>query len=137
MSSKNAKTNDLFEENDELDDFGAAALEQYDLTQRDPGKNRSLTLGSDPIPISHSTAPGSTSSVALEWQSRTGGATQSRDSWHNPYRETESSVQQPTVISESSASSESSEDYREQIKQLQEQNYTKDGEVKVLRGEKE
>ena len=137
MSSKIAKTNDPFEEDDELDDLGAAALEQYELTQRDPGQNRSPTPGSDPIPISHSAVPGSTSSVALEWQSRTGGTTQSRSSWHNPYRETKSSVQQPTVISESSASSESSEDYRDQIKQLQEQNYTKDGEVKVLRGEKE
>ena len=137
MSSKIAKTNDPFEEDDELDDLGAAALEQYELTQRDPGQNRSPTPGSDPIPISHSTIPGSTLSVTLEQQSRIGGATQGRGSWHNPYRETKSSVQQPTVISESSASSESSEDYREQIKQLQEQNYTKDGEVKVLRGEKE
>jgi hypothetical protein len=75
--------------------------------------------------------------VALDWQPRIGGTSQSRGSWPNPYRETKSSVQQPTVISESSASSESSEDYRDQIKQLQEQNYTKDGEVKVLRGEKE
>ena len=124
-------------------------MEQYELTQRDPGqKNRSPTPGSDPIPISHSAAPGPTSSsVTLEWQSRTGGGgggttSQSRGSqWHNPYRETKSTAQQPTVISESSVSSEStcsSElDYREQIKQLQEQNYTKDGEVKVLRGEKE
>lgn len=130
MSSKIAKTDDPFEEDDELDDLGAAALEQYELTQR---QNRSPTPGSDPIPISHSTS----SSITLEHQSRIGGATQGRGSWHNPYREIKSSVQQPTVISESSASSEFSEDYREQIKQLQEQNYTKDGEVKVLRGEKE
>ena len=66
------------------------------------------------------------------------GTTQGRGSgWRNPYKEAKSSVQQPTVVSESSASSESSEDYREQIRQLQEQNYSKDGEVKVLRGEKE
>ena len=115
-------------------------MEQYELTQRDPGQTRSPTPGSDPIPISHSAAPASTSSsVALDWQPRVGGTSQlqSRGGWPNPYRETKSSVQQPTVISESSASSESSEDYRDQIKQLQEQNYTKDGEVKVLRGEKE
>lgn len=122
---------------DELDDIGTAALEQYELTQRDPGQHRSPTPGSDPIPMSHSTAPGSTSSVALEWQSRGVGTSQSRGSWQNPYIEKKSSVQQPTVISESSAVSQSSEDYHEQIKQLQEQNYTKDGEVKVLRGEKE
>ena len=140
LSSKIAKPNDPFEEDNELDDLGAAALEQYELTQRDPGQNRSPTPGSDPIPISHSVAPASTSSsVALDWQPRVGGTSQlqSRGSWPNPYREIKSSVQQPTVISESSASSESSEDYRDQIKQLQEQNYTKDGEVKVLRGEKE
>ena len=48
LSSKTAKPNDPFEEDNELVDLGAAALEQYELTQRDPGQNRSPTPGADP-----------------------------------------------------------------------------------------
>ena len=138
LSSKIAKTeDDRFDFDDELDDLGVAALEQYELTQRDPAQNRSPTPGSDPVLISLSGASAFTPlSTVLEQQSTMAGASQ-KGNWRNPYKEALSSVHQPTVVGKSSASSEASEDYREQIRKLQEQSYSRDGEVKVLRGEKE
>lgn len=140
MSTKIAKIeDDRFGEDDELDEIGTAALEQYELTQRTPADNRSPTPVSDPIldiPISHPT-PVSTSSTVLGPQARTASASlgRSTSSWHNPYREAVSSAQ--VVEGKDSLTAESSEDHCERIRQLQEQNFTKDGEVKVLRGEKE
>ena len=136
LSSKVAKTEgDPFDEDDELDDLGTAALEQYELTQCErvvttTGRYKSPTPVSDPtldIPIPGS-IPASTSAATGQSRTATGP-------WCNPYQEDVDSSR--TGTSGVLAAPESSEDYHERIKQLQEENYSKDGEVKVLRGEKE
>ena len=146
LSSKLAKTEeDPFDEDDELDDLGTAALEQYELTQRGvatTGVSRSPTPVSDPIvdiPLSQ-TIPTSTSSHALNpHKHRIGPSTSkaARSGWLNPYRETSSSTAAPSSMAAGASTSESSKEYQERVRQLQEENFTKDGEVKVLRGEKE
>ena len=146
LSSKLAKTDeDPFDEDDELDNLGTAALEQYELTQRGvatTGVSRSPTPVSDPIidiPLSQS-MPAATSSRALDpHKHRTGPSTSkaARSGWLNPYREASSSTAAASSTAAGASTGESSKEYQERVRQLQEENFTKDGEVKVLRGEKE
>ena len=134
-SAKVAKTDDTtFDEDDDLDDLGAAALEQYELTQRESTLTseyrRSPTPVSDPIldiPIPRSIPASTKTTDAPKLSLGTARSKAGPSSWHNPYREA-------TVSLQTSGGDTNTE---KRIKLLQEDNFTKDGEVKVLRGEKE
>ena len=153
-----------FEEEEDLDELGAAALEQYELTQRErscspsptPGPLRMMSPFIAPTLASVNQPSGSTSSTAY-------GTTQAQNpnpvlshtqKWPNPYQTQSTQPQHRMVAGSRSVSSGTSEyspapsaisknlepeakGYAERIQQLQEQNYTKEGEVKVLRSEKQ
>ena len=152
-----------FEEEEDLDELGAAALEQYELTQRERSCSPSPTPG--PLQMmSPFIAPtlASVNQPSTSTSSSAYGSTQARNpnpvsghtqKWPNPYQ-THGDKPQHSMVAGSqnvssgtaeylpapSAISENSEPetkgYAERIQQLQEQNYTKEGEVKVLRSEK-
>ena len=136
-SSKLLKKSDSFceeEEDDDLDMLGTAALEEYEQTQKNPSPT--------PSPIPKPTINPQTS-IPSKLHSTT------IPKWHNPYEKVESEGSSTTTSTSSSSSSAlpqhrgpassvtSADDPSEKIRQLQEQNYSKDGEVKVLRSEKE
>ena len=149
-----------FEEEEDLDELGAAALEQYELTQ----KERSCSPSPTPGPL-QMTSPFIAPTIASVNQPSASacGSAQVRNpnpvlgntqKWPNPYQ-THGNQPQHSMVTGSqnvscgtakylpvpSAISENSEPetkgYAERIQQLQEQNYTKEGEVKVLRSEKQ
>ena len=149
-----------FEEEEDLDELGAAALEQYELTQRERSCSPSPTPG--PLQMMSPFIAPTIASVNQPSASAY-GSTQVRNpnpvsghtqKWPNPYQ-THGHQPQHSMVTGSqnvssstakylpapSAISENSEPetkgYAERIQQLQEQNYTKEGEVKVLRSEKQ
>ena len=144
-----------------LDEIGSAALEQYELTQR----QRSSTPSPIPKPqspfsitatytVPHSTTSlsqaGTTSTTAAHSANLPANRTQK---WPSPYQ-TATGLQpsEASVIRNQPSSSTSGVAHTQEpllrpngenkelagkIKELREQNFTKDGEVKVLRSEKE
>lgn len=149
------------DEVDDLDILGSAALEQYELTQNE---GQSPHYASVPTPCSpvpnFSLVPVSTPKDSLPKSHSTnifddrGGAMKPPKSHHPPPKSHDPTAPQSHDLpSPSLAIKHKSHDppclpgegvehtglngQEERIKQLQEQNYSKDGEVKVLRGEKE
>lgn len=110
------------EEIDDLDLLCTAALEQYDLTQ-------SVSSSQIPDPVSRSQIPLS-HSISAEEKFNVAGMIQNNFSQPvgGRYNANSHNLSVPLVTAPSEA---------EKVRILQEQNYTKDGENKVLRGEKE
>ena len=113
------------DDNDDIDALGTAALEEFELSQK--------PTSSSPQPAVVATVV-ATSFVAHSYNPKPApqiGPYQSRGKSSNP----------PNVYQRDTVSSQATQflndEFKEKIQQLQEQNYTKDGEVKVLRIEKE
>ena len=152
---------DPFEEEDGLDELGTAALEQYELTQREHSNTPSPIPGPlpvspfrAPIPASSSiNQPAGTSFRASTHAPNPNPILSGTQKWGNPYQSHTNQPQQsvaeggihrnestnvPTSSPTPSTNLEvEKQEFAERIRHLQEQNYTKDGEVKVLRSEKE
>ncbi len=127
------RSDNFDDDGDDLDQLGLAAVEQYELTQRE----RSMSP-KDPIPpqipLSRPIQAGSTSPVNVvetPCPARARSSTQPSSS--------SSGISNLPLAQAAVAGCGNSESggIDERVKSLQEQNYTKDGEVKVLRGEKD
>ena len=133
------------DEVDELDVIGTAALEQYESTQRESFSQNSVLMDCILEPNSIPKSIQAQHSVGVDHKFSLGNRNEERsqilnlnfppEEAHNP--EFTKSKQSCTVSSAVAAvaSANPSNNLEEKVLYLQEQNYTKDGEVKVLRGE--
>ena len=149
---------DPFEEADDLDELGTAALEQYELTQREHSISPSPIPGPLPVSPFHDPIPASSSVnqpniCGTTYAPYPNPILSGTQKWGDPYLSHTNQPQAGVAVrgvsqNESSDAARHSpvpstnseikkEEYAERIRQLQEQNYTKDGEVKVLRTEKQ
>lgn len=138
---------DFDDEADDLDFLGTAALEDYELTQRESTSPTSTpVLGSNPvtlipIPLSLSIAAKGKAMVKVMETPvlvKHKGSSSSAVSYeeHNvPHHDTPKL--HSTQLPHQATASGTGDEVKDKIKHLQELNFSKDGEVKVLRGEKE
>ena len=139
------RTDDFDDEVDELDLIGTAALEQYELTQREGSTSpSSIPIPEDiipkaPIPILHSIKTEKNSLLKVvetplfEGRTKTVHSFQKEGNSSSIYDKSRVHHTEPT----GAAACNTRNELNEKIQQLLEENYSKDGEVKVLRGEKE
>lgn len=134
------------DEVDELDLIGISALEDYESTQRESHSQNSIPgiLEPNGIPVSHSIPTQHSGGVDYKFSVEKGKEENAQIMLNFPPDETRSPIcanakQSGTSLSAAvkGASADSEIHLEAKVLYLQEQNYTKDGEVKVLRGEKE
>ena len=139
----------------DLDELGTAALEEFELTQREGNKSPSPI----PEPVSQFHVPiGRPNQPSYPTAATSNPVSNRSQRWPNPYDKKETPQvsgfqNQPSTLGGQSQNGRTMKvspppdteyRYKEEIHQLQarnqqllEQNYTRDGEVKVLRNEKE
>ena len=121
------------DEIDELDLIGTAALEQYESTQQEnPMQNTTSNQSipsSNSIPTQHSRG----TDHKFSWEERNSQVAIINSTINEVPLPTFTNSKRSTTTG---AAADHNNDLEEKVLYLQEQNYTNDGEVKVLRGEK-